>query len=160
MLRCAMSSSACFCGSKRTVTRSPPKLPMMWPTEPHFETRGTRFTLQMDPGSRSFSKITVQVLTQIPVVFLERFQTWIVNHSAIDASKLSLGMLFMMTHCFSGWLLKFCFTIFTLLLQIPAEHFWNLEENTTLILYTQIYTVYMYLYNRTIYIYIYVYIYI
>ena len=37
MLRCVFTSSdsaTCFCGSNKTVTRSPPKLPMMWPTEP------------------------------------------------------------------------------------------------------------------------------
>ena len=67
------------------------------------------------------------------------------KHSAIDASKLSLGRLFMMTiHiAFLGALLKFSFT---LLLQISAEHFRNLEKKLQLYCIHSIYHIYMYMY--------------
>ena len=75
------------------------------------------------------------------------------NHSAIDASKLSLGRLFMMTiHiAFLGALLTFSCT---LLLQISAEHFRNLEKKLQLYCIHSIYHIYVYVciyvYNMTI----------
>ena len=53
------------------------------------------------------------------------------NDSAIDASKLSLGRLFMS---------------FTLLLQISAEHFRNLEKKLQLYCIHSIYRIYVYMY--------------